>query len=208
MDRREAILSLTTVLGYTVTPASIISLSSSCTSPGDNLSWDPRFFDPEGASIAEKLGEAILPKTDTPGARDVGAHIFADSFLESVASEADREKCRQGLAAWKSDYEQRTGKSLAKASVEDMQQELSVLFDLSPEQQSQVKKLIAGMPPSDPEEASRYHTYSFLMTYKGLIMLGYYASEQIGENVLSYLPVPGRYDSCIPVDEVGNAWAL
>jgi hypothetical protein len=44
--------------------------------------------------------------------------------------------------------------------------------------------------------------------YKQLIMLGYYASEQIGENVLSYLPVPGKYQACIPAEEVGNVWAL
>ena len=206
MDRREAILSLTTVLGYTVTPASIISLSSSCANPSDDLSWTPQFFEPEGALVTETLGEVILPRTDTPGAMDVGAHIFVDRFLNSVASNTDQEKCRKGLEAWKSGYRQRNGKSLAKASVEDLQKELTHLFDTG--QQNQVKELIAGEPPSDDEQAGRYYTYSFLMTFKRLLMLGYFASEQVGENVLSYLPVPGRYDGCIPVAEVGHDWAL
>ena len=208
MDRREAILSLTTVLGYTVTPASIISLSSACANTGADLSWGPKFFQQQEALIIEKLGEAILPKTDTPGSLDVGAHLFVDSFMDQVASETDRKKCRKGLEVWQSDFQRQNGKSLAEASVEELQQELSSLFQVSAERQKQIKQLIAGATPSDTEAASQYYVYSFLMTFKRLLMLGYYASEQVGENILSYLPVPGRYDSCIPVEEVGNAWAL
>lgn len=208
MDRREAILSLTTVLGYTITPASIISLSGACSKPKPGLSWDPQFFQQEGAEIVERLGEVMLPRTDTPGSMDVGAHIFVDRFLQSVATESDQQKCRKGLDQWKSDYQQRSGKSLVDASTNDLQQELSYLFEIDEGQQDSIKQLIREDPPSDVEQAGKYDIYTFLMTYKRLLMLGYYASEQVGENVLSYLPVPGRYDGCIPAVDVGNAWAL
>jgi hypothetical protein len=35
-------------------------------------------------------------------------------------------------------------------------------------------------------------------------VFGYFTSEQVGRNVLHYDPVPGRYDACVPIDEVGR----
>jgi hypothetical protein len=36
------------------------------------------------------------------------------------------------------------------------------------------------------------------------VILGYFTSEQVGRHVLHYDPVPGRYESCIPIEQVGN----
>jgi hypothetical protein len=46
----------------------------------------------------------------------------------------------------------------------------------------------------------------FFRRVKELTLLGYYTSEAIGKNVLSYDPLPGVYVGCMPVSEVGNAW--
>ena len=35
-------------------------------------------------------------------------------------------------------------------------------------------------------------------------ILGYFTSEQVGKNVLHYDPVPGAYDGCVPIDQVGR----
>ena len=35
-------------------------------------------------------------------------------------------------------------------------------------------------------------------------ILGYFTSEQVGKNVLHYDPVPGGYDGCVPIDQVGR----
>ena len=102
MDRRDAIISITSVLGYTVTPASIISLSGSCTKPEPRVSWSPEFFQKAGASIIERLGEAILPKTETPGSIGVGAHSVVDRFLKLVATVQVQQKCRLGRDHWTS----------------------------------------------------------------------------------------------------------
>ena len=40
-----------------------------------------------------------------------------------------------------------------------------------------------------------------------LTVLGYFTSETVGKTVLHYDPVPGRFEACIPLAEVGNrAW--
>ena len=49
---------------------------------------------------------------------------------------------------------------------------------------------------------------TFYRQFKSLALVGYFASEQVGGHVLSYDPIPGRFDGCIPVSNVGNAWSL
>jgi hypothetical protein len=45
---------------------------------------------------------------------------------------------------------------------------------------------------------------TFFHLIKELTLLGFFSSEPIGRNVLHYDPIPGRYDGCIPLAEVGN----
>jgi hypothetical protein len=35
-------------------------------------------------------------------------------------------------------------------------------------------------------------------------ILGYFTSEEVGRKVLHYDPVPGRYDPCVPIGDVGS----
>jgi hypothetical protein len=44
----------------------------------------------------------------------------------------------------------------------------------------------------------------FFRLIRSATILGYFTSEQVGRNVLHYDPVPGRYDGCIPIDQVGR----
>jgi hypothetical protein len=39
---------------------------------------------------------------------------------------------------------------------------------------------------------------------RSAVILGYFTSEQVGRHLLHYDPVPGRYESCIPIEQVGN----
>ena len=91
--------------------------------------------------------------------------------------------------------------------MEDLSVELAHWFDIPEDQQSAVRSMLSA-GAKEANVSTEYQVYNFLMLFKRLIMMGYYASEQVGENVLSYLPVPGRYEACIPAEEVGNVWAL
>jgi hypothetical protein len=39
---------------------------------------------------------------------------------------------------------------------------------------------------------------------RSVTILGYFTSEQVGKTVLHYDPVPGAYDGCVPIDQVGR----
>lgn len=42
-----------------------------------------------------------------------------------------------------------------------------------------------------------------------LVLLGYFTSEKVGREVTVYLPIPGEYDPCMPLNEnQGRAWTI
>ena len=47
---------------------------------------------------------------------------------------------------------------------------------------------------------------AFFRRVKSLTLLGYYTSEKVGKEILSYDPIPGEFIACMPLSQVGNAW--
>jgi gluconate 2-dehydrogenase gamma chain len=48
----------------------------------------------------------------------------------------------------------------------------------------------------------------FFRTLKELTLVGYYTSEVGATRELHHVPVPGRYDGCVPLAQVGRTWAV
>jgi len=49
-------------------------------------------IDPDDESMLAELAETILPKTDTPGAKDLSAHLFALKMVDDCYSKVNQEK--------------------------------------------------------------------------------------------------------------------
>lgn len=208
MKRRKAVCSITAMLGYSLSPAALTTLVSSCKEGEKEVGWKPNFFQEEEIPLLAKLGEAFLPRTETPGAIDVDAHRFVDVFLAKVATKEDRETVRTGFVAWKKAFAQTVGKSVENTHQEDFVQNLEYYYGEKAAEMEAVLNMPMEEMPHGESEVERMQVYGFLKEFKRLILLGYFTSEQIGENVLEYLPVPGDYQGCIPVSSVGNAWSI
>jgi hypothetical protein len=47
------------------------------------------------------------------------------------------------------------------------------------------------------------------MSTRDYTIFGYYSSEKVGKEVLNYDPIPGGFDPCVPLDELGGkSWSL
>ncbi len=44
-----------------------------------------------------ELAETILPKTDTPGAKDLAAHLFALKMVDDCYTKTNQEKYMKGM---------------------------------------------------------------------------------------------------------------
>ena len=150
-------------------------------------SYVPKFFSEEQFKLLTALADTILPKTDSPSASEVGVPNKIDGIVSAVypknaqAGYLDRFKT---LAK----YLDGSAGNLTFAGL-DGDSKLEVLRKLE----------------SAGNNATRW-TY---LEVKQQVISYYLTSEEIGENYLNYLPVPGYYDPCVTVESVGGkAWSL
>ena len=136
---------------------------------------------PAHASLAGAIADRILPRTDTPGAVDVGVPAFIDLLYGEFMSPAEQKMLTDGL-----DRVEAAAKSARGASF------VSVPAD----GQDAILRGIA--------KAEEGTEQGFFRLIRSATVLGYFTSEQVGKSVLNYDPVPGRYESCIPIEQVGR----
>src|SRR5688572_32525702 len=112
MNRRDALKNTVLVLGYTVAVPSLANIFSSCNNnAGTALGWEPQFFSSSQVALISELTEAILPKTKTPGAKELHIDQFIDRLVKQILSTEDQEKLKKGADAFEAEAKEVNGKS-------------------------------------------------------------------------------------------------
>ncbi|MEM1320733.1 MAG: gluconate 2-dehydrogenase subunit 3 family protein [Bacteroidota bacterium] len=196
MNRREALKNTALFMGYAVSASSLATLMSGCQTEGPTTSeWKPEFLTADQYTTVSEMTETILPRTQTPGAKDVGVAQFIDKLLKNCTEEKNRQAFTQGLDAFMAKCQKDNGKSFADSQAEKRNEIVGQL-------EAEMMAL-----RSDPARADDAPT-PFYETLKSLAMTGYFSSEKIGKEVLRYDPVPGPYQGCIPYKEGEHTWAF
>src|ERR1700737_2656908 len=97
MNRREALKRVAWLMGGTISASAILAIEkgySATTSAGSR----PAILRPPQVAIVSAVAEIMIPRTDTPGAIDVGVPGFIDLMLRDVYTQADRDRYLAGLA--------------------------------------------------------------------------------------------------------------
>lgn len=181
-------------MGGVISAPAISAILKGCAAKPD-INWKPVFLSNEQAAIVEQVAEIILPKTTTPGAKDVGVPAFIDKVLSEVYSKEDQTRFLDGLKAFDESADKEAGDAFAELDQEDQ-----VAF---------VKKKHDEAIEAEKSGAQKQTERPFILTMKELTMLGFFTSKVGASEVLQYDPVPGAYHGCIPVNEAGNGktWA-
>jgi hypothetical protein len=147
------------------------------------LGWSPAVLTPAQARALDAAAELIVPVTDTPGARAVGVPQFIDRAVGDWCSAAQAKLLRSGLDQLDADARAANGGAFA---------------DLTPAQQTALlTRYDKGGDPQRP----------FFGLLKELTTIGYFTSKVGATVALRYDPVPGDYRGCVPLKEIGRAWA-
>ena len=185
MDRREAIRRTAMIMGGVVSAPAIIGILDGCTAK-PTIDWKPEFFTEDQGILITQVSEIIIPKTDTPGAKEVGVPGFIDSMVKDVFSEEDQEAFMKGLETFNEGARQAYGDNFTT---------------LSPEEQATYVKKVHDEALDDGGKRP------FILKVKELTLLGFFTSEPGATQVLQYEAVPGDYKGCLPLADVGKAWA-
>lgn len=183
MSRREAIRRAALFLGVAITPSLLTGVLQAQTpaAAGAGAGAKPLFLTPKQLDTAGAAAERILPRTDTPGALDVGVPAFIDLMYGKYMTEGEQRAFSTGLD------------ELDLASVAAHRTGFS---RLTADQQDAVLRGLA--------ENLEIKERAFFRQLKELTVLGYFTSETVGKTVTHYDPVPGHFNACVPISEVGN----
>lgn len=197
LDRRELLKRVAYLMGGAVSAPLVAAVLNGCAKkPGSD--WKTVVLTPDQVNLVAEVAEIMIPRTDTPGAKDVGIPAFIDLMLKDALFEEDRQRYLQGLEEFA---------ALAK------REHGEAFVELEPELQlALVRRVqddaIAREPQVPPPNALPKRP--FILMTKELTLLGFFMSEPGTTQVLQYEAVPGAYHGCVPLDKAGKgrAWAL
>lgn len=148
----------------------------------------PELLSRDELALTGVLAQLIIPKTDTPGAADVGAHRTIDHLLKVCTLPPAQTAFRNGLARIDGVAKAATGKRFTALP--------------APGQVALLRQLDTGAAPFTAEDKQ------FFRQLKGYVAFAYYTSEAGATQELAYLPVPGGYKGSIKVTPATHTWAL
>jgi hypothetical protein len=135
-------------------------------------------IEPEDETMLADLAETILPKTDTPGAKDLSAHLFALKMVDDCFTKTNQEKYTRGMQAFESFVVKKTGKSFTENSVSERQ---AIVSDLEKQK-----------PGADDMSF-------FYQSTKKLTIQAYTTCEYYLTKIRGYKMIPGKFQGCVPL---------
>lgn len=179
LNRRDALRGLALTVGAAATGWAGAAAATTA------LSWTPTALTAEQAQILDVVADLIIPATDTPGAREAGVPQFIDRAMANYCEKWQVDQLTGGFARMDADAKAAHGK---------------LFVALAPEQQ------VAILRTYDRETAASTSGHFFPLL-EDFVTVGYFTSEAGATMALKYDPVPGAYHGCVPLAEIGRAWA-
>ncbi|MDU0371242.1 gluconate 2-dehydrogenase subunit 3 family protein [Hymenobacter endophyticus] len=201
MNRRDALARVALLMGGVVIGGDYFL--TSCSSPSEEKTSAkqptttapkelPAVLNAEQVAYLNEVGDTILPATKSPGAKAADVGGFMAVMVRDCYKPEDQQIFKQGLTKLEDAAKQKYSKGFMQL---DATQRTALLTALDAEQKNYAKT-------KTPEQPNHY----FRMI-KELTLLGYFTSEVGATKALRYLPVPGKYDGCVPYKKGDRAWA-
>lgn len=170
MERRVALKSMALAMGAM---ASLPSWAS-----GWNTGSVPKgvLLSADQSKVLSGMVESIIPKTDTPGAGELGVGDFVQKMVKDCYDQKAQASLMKGVDNLESQSKKDFGKSFADAG------------------KDQKLQLLQGMEKSGDTDQK-----AFFGLVKNLTIQGYMNSEYVMTNITHYEMIPARYHGCVPV---------
>ncbi|OYW43541.1 MAG: hypothetical protein B7Z38_01150 [Rhodobacterales bacterium 12-64-8] len=201
MDRRELLHRASMLMGGTISASAAAGILAGCAATPwvdgpTPMGPTGNFLTPLEMATITSMADQIIPKTDTPGALDVGVPAFIDRMLAGYYPQRERDVIRTGLAKVNADAKALRGVSFSQLT-SDEQVELMKRYDR--EQYDYTRANGSANPPVPP------HPFRLV---KELTILGFCTSEPGATKLMYYNQTPGPFRGDLPLSEVGKVSAL
>lgn len=202
MDRREAVKYISILMGGAVIGADAF-LSGCKTNAGPSKITDLK---PEDIAYLNEIGETILPRTSTPGAKDAKVGEFMQVMVRDCYEEADQKAFLEGMDKLNEASNKKFSKDFMALTPQQRTQLLTEIDKEAKEYQTKVSDFSNKEAQKEKEETAkgnkayvRQHMAPHYFTMmKQLTLLGFFTSKEGMTQAVRYMPVPGKYEGCVP----------
>lgn len=206
MDRRTVLKNLALVIGGAI-------LLPSCVRKDGTACVQLKHINIEGdqQTLIADVAETIIPKTTTPGAKDLNLHLFVMKMLDDCTDKKGQEAFLAGLTEFDGMVKKKYDKPFGELAVKDREAVLTGIEQEFKAKQMAAKKLeektrpqdqngkaqqAGNKPPLKPEVPPLNAFYQMM---KQQTIFGYTNSKYFMTKEVVYELVPGRYDPHFPV---------
>ena len=143
-------------------------------------------YSPAQVAFFDDVADTIMPRTDSPGARDAGVGPYIARYSAACYPPEHISLLKTGLSDIAARMQKLSGQDFGRA---EEQQRVALLTEID----QQAKEHAHAVDGKPGEHAPHYFT---LM--KQLTLIGYFTSELGATHLSRYRPIPGRYQGCVP----------
>ena len=133
-------------------------------------------------NVLAAMCEALIPKTDIPGARELNAHHFVLRMMDDCYEPEAQQKFLTGFTQAEKAMEEKTGKTFEEATLE--------------EQQAFLKDIESGNVTVEGENQLK----AFYEPFKGRTIQAYMGSEYVMTNIFGYNMIPGTFKGAVEIN--------
>ncbi len=198
MNRRDALGRVALLVGGALSAPTMVAFLDGCKTKETAMGADFA-FEPDQLSMVSEVAEVIIPKTDTPGAKDAKVGEFVEKMLKDCYYEKDQKSFMTGL------------NKLEEMKFMDVTPEERITLLTAAEQESIDELKRIGDERTKAKSANQTFEepgVPFFRLMKELTLLGYFTSEPGATQALEFVAVPGRYDGCVDLEPGQKAWAM
>lgn len=200
MDRRDAVKYISILLGGTVIGAEAF-LTGCRPKTGSTTDWTA-----EDVAYLNEIADTILPRTATPGAKDANVGQFMTVMVNDCYEAADQKAFRNGLDKLNDAGKKKFDAAFLKLTPQQRQQ---LLIEVDKEAKDHIGKVREFNLREDEKEKietgkgnkeyvrQKMDNHYFTMM-KQLTLLGFFTSKEGMTQAMRYMPVPGRFEGCVP----------
>jgi hypothetical protein len=186
MNRRDAVQHIGLLLGGSIVGGQAFLLG--CKSD----TGKEQGFTADDIAYLNEIADTMLPATKTPGAKAANVGQFMTVMVNDCYEDKDQKAFKEGMDK----LNEAAKKAYSKNFIESApQQRLELLRNLDKEQKDYTSK-------KKDDDAPHY-----FRLMKELALLGYFTSEIGTTQARRYVPVPGKYEGCIPYNKGDKAYA-
>jgi len=191
MDRREVLKISSLMMGYTIVGGTAAAIIGGCKAETAR-DWTPKTLSNDDADLLAEICETILPKTDTPGAKDALCHRYIDEMLTHFYTKEKKEYYISSLQEFNNKSKEKYSKAFVALNVNEREAILAMLATEAKEYKD--------------ETGDKPHIFKAV---KQATISGYFTSEVGAKGGLcEFLAVPGPYQGCIDYATVGKTYVL